>query len=726
MFQSDKPIDNNKNDKLHRKTFSSQIAHAILSYNSSENFTISLCGPWGSGKTSILNMIKEEINRLSNDYPIDKKPIIINFNPWNYSSREQLLSQFFLTINDELHYNHNDSLNKIGSAIEKYYNIIEFASFIPGAGKYLGPLSKIFNGLGKQISEISNQKESITRQKSEVTKLLNEQEHKFIIVIDDIDRLSNSEICLIFQLVNSIADFPNMIYLLSFDKEIVTRALHEIQKCNGFEYLEKIIQVPFDIPIAKKSEIENVFFEKLGKIINESVENEEYWSDVFRNCISPYICNIRDVVRLLNVFKFKYDLLHKELYWVDLLALTVIQIFEPKVYNWIYENQTILTGSAHNNNYIVLNSNSNENEKYKEIKNTIEKLSTTNVDKTIESMQILFPNFAEQTGAYHYDHSSNDELRGNHRIASSDKFPLYFHMSLSDIRISNDEIMNSINNLSPEELNLYFNELSEKELLKDYLYELCGKIQFITHNKITIFLEELFKVQGYEKNKRVSSEFETSISNDALHCIKMLYIHIDKKDRIKYLIDLIENCNYTAFLTIFEFIYNLEKYSGEFNGDIISELKLTDEDMSKIEHLLILKLQKLPNDINILDTDSYYAFDSLWKKIDANAYNNYILEKLRYDENIPKFLDIYRGIWHSEEDIGISFKNNSYTNYISKEEIYNHIINLRKTKQFKTLKHQYKQNAIAFYQWYNLGTEDYHKETNINLIDSIIKDWEND
>lgn len=113
MFQSDKPIDNNKNDKLHRKTFSSQIAHAILSYNSSENFTISLCGPWGSGKTSILNMIKEEINRLSNDYPIDKKPIIINFNPWNYSSREQLLSQFFLTINDELHYNHNDSLKKL-------------------------------------------------------------------------------------------------------------------------------------------------------------------------------------------------------------------------------------------------------------------------------------------------------------------------------------------------------------------------------------------------------------------------------------------------------------------------------------------------------------------------------------------------------------------------------------------------------------------------------------
>lgn len=117
---------------------------------------------------------------------------------------------------------------------------------------------------GKRLSNGNDN--NLNKKKEEVTKALSHQSHKFIVIIDDIDRLNNNQIKLIFQLVNSLAGFPNLIYLLSFDREIVVRALSEEQKCNGEEYLEKIIQVPFNIPEAKGDLVQSVFFEKLNKL----------------------------------------------------------------------------------------------------------------------------------------------------------------------------------------------------------------------------------------------------------------------------------------------------------------------------------------------------------------------------------------------------------------------------------------------------------------------------
>ncbi len=71
------------------------------------------------------------------------------------------------------------------------------------------------------MKEKSEEMNSIDAQKDAVTKALLDQNHKFIVVIDDIDRLNNSQIRAIFQLINTVAGFPNMIYLLSFDRELL-------------------------------------------------------------------------------------------------------------------------------------------------------------------------------------------------------------------------------------------------------------------------------------------------------------------------------------------------------------------------------------------------------------------------------------------------------------------------------------------------------------------------
>ncbi|WP_029067309.1 P-loop NTPase fold protein [Lachnobacterium bovis] len=96
---------------------------------------------------------------------------------------------------------------------------------------------------GQKLAQGANLDET----KKKLEDALLETHQRIIVVIDDIDRLTNAQIRDIFQLVKQVGDFPNVIYLLSMDRDVVTRALEEVHDCDGYEYLEKIIQVTFEI-----------------------------------------------------------------------------------------------------------------------------------------------------------------------------------------------------------------------------------------------------------------------------------------------------------------------------------------------------------------------------------------------------------------------------------------------------------------------------------------------
>ena len=82
-YNSDRPIESANQDLLGRLTFSKQLAEAIFKYGGKDGLVIGLFGKWGTGKTSILNIVVNEINSLSEDSC--DKPIIVKFSPWNYT-----------------------------------------------------------------------------------------------------------------------------------------------------------------------------------------------------------------------------------------------------------------------------------------------------------------------------------------------------------------------------------------------------------------------------------------------------------------------------------------------------------------------------------------------------------------------------------------------------------------------------------------------------------------
>ena len=93
-----------------------------------------------------------------------------------------------------------------------------------------------------------------------------------VFFIDDIDRLSDEQIGLVFQLVKNIADFPRIIYVLAYDKNIVIRALNRVQQEQGKEYLQKVVQVPVAIPEPDLLQLRQILEARLNCMMKGRIE----------------------------------------------------------------------------------------------------------------------------------------------------------------------------------------------------------------------------------------------------------------------------------------------------------------------------------------------------------------------------------------------------------------------------------------------------------------------
>lgn len=335
MFNSDIPIKEQADDRLNRKTIAQRIAHMIFAYDSDAPFVFGLYGKWGSGKTSVINMICQELKSLSEEY------VVFNFNPWNCSSSEQITEQFFKQLSNSLEkYN----CKELMQAINCYGGVINIASLFSNSGKAVALGGKTILSITKAIGENNN----LEKEKNKLIKKLNESKKRILVTIDDIDRLSEDEICKVFQLVKGMADLPYMVYLLSFDYEVVVGALNKLQPNYGEAYLEKVIQVPFRLPDIEKDELQSFMFDRLEEVIDQDDRyfDEVTWTEYYEFGVKHFINNLRDVNRFFNVFIINYSILKNEVNISDLLAITALEVFEPRAFVMIPGYYELLCGNS--------------------------------------------------------------------------------------------------------------------------------------------------------------------------------------------------------------------------------------------------------------------------------------------------------------------------------------------------------------------------------------------
>lgn len=206
MFKNDKPIESDSEDLLSRTEFASTLASALISYKDNSPLTIGLYGPWGSGKTSLVNLIINKVNGKAEVLTREEKPVILRFDPWNFESTDQLIHQFFIRLADLLLSSADKELAKVGNLLRDYDDDFQF---IPVIGKSIGHMPKF---IGTLLQKCTVHGVEINKQREQIIKKLKNQNHRNIITIDNIDRLTNDEIQLIFKLVSSVFNFPNIIF----------------------------------------------------------------------------------------------------------------------------------------------------------------------------------------------------------------------------------------------------------------------------------------------------------------------------------------------------------------------------------------------------------------------------------------------------------------------------------------------------------------------------------
>ncbi len=300
-----------------------------------------------------------------------------------------LISLFFRSLIYSLDIPENDTVKeKIGKVLKDYADCLDVLSWVlPLGGSVANILKPIAKAKGADLMEVPN----LASRKEQLENTLRDIDQKLIVVIDDIDRLTNSQIRDIFHLAKQVGNFPNIVYILSMDREIVCRALQEIHNIDGHEYLEKIIQIPFEIPKISKSKVHKYLFNQLDKIIddtsNDTIIDDSYWGRVFVNCVSPYIDNLRDINRLTNIFKFKYRALYQEVSVEDMIGITTLEVLEPKLYKWIYNNKDVLCNS---NNYKFFKTNEGAIEYRNRYYDEFKEMSIS-PEKSIQCVSTMFP-----------------------------------------------------------------------------------------------------------------------------------------------------------------------------------------------------------------------------------------------------------------------------------------------------------------------------------------------
>ena len=348
MLNSDLPIQGAAEDKLNRSTFADDLAQAIISRDTPEGLVVGMYGKWGSGKTSVMNMVIEKLDLYNSN--TEQKIVIMRFNPWLCADPKQLISQFFKQLSAVIkkQYPTHPGLQNICGYMDSYADVYDFAGTLVQLANLpiLGALLKIG---GKRIADKAKKhNDNLQGIKDEINEKLKEHKLRLVVTIDDIDRLSNDEIVSVFQLVKSLADFPFTTYILAFDREIVIEALKNVQNGDGSEYLEKIVQAPYDLPMADANDICEIFLTKLNAIIANVSEEEwdrEHWIDMFHYGIRHYLNTVRDAVRYINSFSLKYSMLKNDVNVIDLIGLTCLQVFEPNTYSILQFHEEILCGS---------------------------------------------------------------------------------------------------------------------------------------------------------------------------------------------------------------------------------------------------------------------------------------------------------------------------------------------------------------------------------------------
>ena len=636
---ADVPLENPRDDGLGYASFSENLANSICNIDTDECLVFTLCGPWGSGKTTCINFILHYIK----EKPKEQRPTIVRFNPWWFSGRGELLNQFFREFCVAL-----GKEERFKKAVRTIADLLQVVSEIPeptGFGKYGAKVASCW------FRQAAKEKE-LWRLREEIREDLKKQNKHILVIIDDIDRLTSDEIRGLFRVIKAVADFPNTAYLLAFDRSVIVKALEKMQEISGEEFLEKIAQVPLDLPAPDKLALQKIFFEHLDSVLSDTPQDlfdQTYWGNVFWDGIDHFLNTMRNVKSLTNAIRVAYPTIRGEVNPVDFVAIETIRVFAPDIYQLIRSNPDMFAGH--------LDTVGESGDNVEELKLFHDKWLEQAPEGHKEAMKRLmiriFPKLDAVFGNTGWDADWIHEWRRKLRICSPDIFPTYFRFAVPEGEISRLG-MQAILALA-EDSKAFGNKLIELsqqtrpdgstrvsaflERLKDYTEK------YILEEHIPEVLQAIFNVgdelllPADEGRSLFSWGNDTRINRIAFQLIKR---YESQEERFKILKKVFSKGH--AVSIIIGEVYTLGWQHGKYGGKKMPEEEciVSGKQLEELEGIALRKIRDASLSKNFIKTPKLANILYRWRDWEGEKpVKEWVRDVIASDEGLVDFLAVF-------------------------------------------------------------------------------------
>lgn len=354
-FHGDRPIESVEQDRFGFVPLSERVADALTAQAAGKGFVIGIEGKWGSGKSSLLALVVAKLKRMDRS-----KVAVVEFRPWLIGDRDQLLASLFEDLVKAIasleHAGGDATRTSVITAKDVAEKTRKFARHLGPLGKLAGLaglaipgvviVGTVLEGLVAAAQDFADGP-TLAVQKDDLSAALIKLDCRIVVTIDDVDRLEPREIGELLRLVRSVADFPNVSYLLCYDATILKQAVEKATGvADGGAYLEKIVQTEIGVPLPESFALRRWFTDELKAFAECDERRVPELLQVIDETGGRGFDTARSVVRVLDSLRTYWPGLSGRVDLVDLVWLRIIAVAEPTLYRWIEEYLTAYASLA--------------------------------------------------------------------------------------------------------------------------------------------------------------------------------------------------------------------------------------------------------------------------------------------------------------------------------------------------------------------------------------------
>lgn len=628
IFIKDRAV---KDDLLGRDSIITLLYKSICqNFSKQDSFVIGLSGPWGSGKTTITNIVRKQLEEQNSDIKI-----IRGLNPWISGSEVVLLNSFYDAMLNALGINYSSrKIRKQLKEVSRY--VIE----IPTVGKSLS-----------KVMENDINQENIEKWQANLKNLILSSNKKYVLFIDDLDRATSTQIRFLLKMLGSLFDLPNLIFILLYDRNRLEKILQDDNKLNT-SFAEKVINLELQVPKVSENSVQKIYRScliNLARIYNVSDKEVNNLDSAFQLIIKS-IDNPREFIRFMNsicYIAFSPDI---NLNRNDLLLIEYISFKQPDLFQLIKENPKLFVSE---NSELDISDVFNLGKLKIEIYGFYSKVLKNKYSRWLAILEVLFPYIEQcQMGKEHLQINNNsNEGRKNNRIYDGHNFDLYFSLSEDYILGKNKKIKDIVDKLKEKFDNTQIEKL-KKEIFEGGKANVSENIHLFS-----MYKNEFNSVTGVALSKVILENMEKIPENGRAFVLSA------RKIAASICVNLLRDAQKEKISEL------LEKYITKYELiDVFDNLYTFSKNYKNVHEISEIIWNSMCTDIikdNIdLYKDQYYHPNLIWNlyrgmrgtEEEKNKIISAYLRTIATKNNVYRIFYDFMSISHSNEGIDYIFK----------------------------------------------------------------------